>query len=445
MTQQQAIVMGGSIAGLLASRVLSDFYDRVIILDRDRLPVTPQPRRGVPQSVQPHVLFTQGYRILEDFFPKIGKDLQAAGAVPIDWGREFHYFNQGAWNATADTDSELVSFTCTRPLLEATIRQRLQQRENVEFWSNCRVIGLEGSAEGQEVSGVRFTTPEHPQTQIAKADLVVDASGRGSLAPSWLKALGMTPPPVTRVDAHLGYATRRYRIPENAHFPWKVMLIAQEPPDNPRLGYLAQVEDNQWISTLGGYERDYPPLEDEGFLNFARSLADSEFYDCIRQAEPLSELRAHRATANRLYHYEKIKLPRGFVALGDAVCALCPVYGQGMTVSALSAEVLANCLEMAQRRGSPLDSNDFQKRLARNNAYPWSVAVGQDSAFPSVQSAASRSNPFSSLLQGYFRRLLKLSHQDGSFHVRFMAIAHMVASPLSLFHPRLLWQALVKG
>lgn len=442
---QQAIVIGGSIAGLLASRVLSDFYDRVIILDRDRLPLTPQPRRGVPQSVQPHVLFTQGYRILEDFFPHIGKDLQAAGAVPIDWGREFHYFNQGAWNATTDGESGLVSFTCTRPLLEATIRQRLQQRDNIELQSNRRVIGLEGDANSQEVSGVRFTTPEHPEPQTAKADLIVDASGRGSLASQWLKDLGMTPPPVTRVDAHLGYATRRYRIPENADFSWKVMLIAQNPPDNPRLGYLAQVENNQWIATLGGYERDYPPLEDEGFLDFARSLAHREFSDCIRQAEPLSELRAHRATANRLYHYEKIKLPRGFVALGDAVCALCPVYGQGMTVSALSAQVLANCLEIAQRQGHPLDNNDFQKRLARNNAFPWSVAVGQDSAFASVQSPVSRPNPLDSLLKAYFSRLLKLSHHDATFHVRFMAMAHMVASPLSLFHPCILWQALVKG
>lgn len=115
-----------------------------------------------------------------------------------------------------------------------------------------------------------------------------------------------------------------------------ILLISQEPPAQTRLGYLAAVEQQEWIATLGGYGQDYPLIEEQGFLKFAQSLSDPTFYHAIAQAEPCSEIRAHRATANRLYHYENIDLPDGLIAIGDLVCALCPVYGQGMTVCAMS-------------------------------------------------------------------------------------------------------------
>jgi len=452
MAERQALVMGGSIAGLLAARVLSDFFDRVVVVDRDRLPDTSVPRRGVPQSVQPHVLFSRGYRILEDLFPGIGKDLSAAGAVPIDWGKEFHYFSQDHWNATTDHESGLVSFTCTRPLLESTIRQHVRRLPNVELLAHHRVVRLVGDRTTHQISGVRLTSPESPQPQILSAHLVVDASGRGTQTPNWLKALGMMPPPVTRVDAGLGYATRRYRIPEEQQTPWKVLLISQEAPNNRRLGYLAQVEHSEWIATLGGYEHDYPPLESQGFVNFAKSLASPEFYQAVCQAEPVSDACAHRATANRLYHYEQIEMPKGLIALGDAVCALSPVYGQGMTVSALSSQVLRHWLASTQASGMhsqqagfpPLNTAQFQKHLARSNGFPWSVAVGEDAKFPAAQVPASQPNPAEVFFQRYLTRLLRLAHQDADLHVRFMAMAHMVVSPLSLFSLPVLWKVLVK-
>ncbi|MCY7274230.1 MAG: monooxygenase, partial [Phormidesmis sp. CAN_BIN44] len=129
----QAVVIGGSIAGLLTARVLADFYDSVVVVERDRVPDNPENRRGVPQSPQPHVLFTKGYRILEELFPGIGDDLTVAGAVAIDWAREFHYFNEGAWNRRADEPTDIASFTCSRPLLEWAIRQRLAAFSAVKF------------------------------------------------------------------------------------------------------------------------------------------------------------------------------------------------------------------------------------------------------------------------------------------------------------------------
>lgn len=140
--RNHAIVMGGSIAGMLSARVLADSFDSVTIVETDKLPQTAQARKGVPQSVQPHVLFTRGYRILSELFPGIGADLTAAGALTIDWAREFHYFGQVGWSASAQSPSDIVSFTCSRPLLEWAIRQRLSDFSNVRFVEQHRVTGL---------------------------------------------------------------------------------------------------------------------------------------------------------------------------------------------------------------------------------------------------------------------------------------------------------------
>ncbi|MBD2082986.1 monooxygenase [Leptolyngbya sp. FACHB-17] len=429
---QHAIVIGGSMAGLLAARVLSEQFERVTIVDRDQLPLSAEPRRGVPQSVQPHVLFSKGYQILEELFPGIGETLAARGAVEFDWGKDFLYFQKGNWTPTTETPIGLKSYTCTRPLLESTVRQRVSSLPNVELLQNQRVIGLWGNA--TSIQGIKL------QQGGLSAQLVVDASGRSTHLPEWLQNLGLTPPPMTVVDPGLGYATRRYRIPAEALPDAKIVLISQEPPDQPRLGYLAQVEADQWIATLGGYGRDYPPLNDQGFVKFAQTLSDSAFYQAIVHAEPLSEIQAHRATVNRLYHYENTKLPDGLIALGDAVCALCPIYGQGMTVSAMSSLVLRRWLQRS--RNSTLKGMSFQKQLARSNAFPWSIATGSDSKFSTTKGAIPPSWA-GELFQAYADRLAVRAQNDVDLHLQFLQIGHMLKSPGLLFHPQLILKALL--
>ncbi|MGG6264959.1 FAD-dependent oxidoreductase [Leptolyngbya sp. AN03gr2] len=430
MPSQHAIVIGGSIAGLLAARVLSEQFERVMIVDRDQLPLSADPRRGVPQSVQPHVLYAKGYRILEELFPGIGEDLTAAGAVSFDWGQDFLFFQAGTWTPRTETPTELKSFTCTRPLLESTIRQRVSKLPNVEFLEQQRVIGLLGDR--ASIRGIKT------QQKDLMAQLVVDASGRSSQLPQWLQSLGLTSPRSTVVDPGLGYATRRCRIPARDQPDGKVLLISQEPPNQPRLGYLAQVEADQWIATLGGYGKDYPPTDHEGFLQFAQSLDNPAFYRAIVDSEPLSEVQVHRATVNRLYHYEEIQMPNGLIAIGDSVCALCPIYGQGMTVSALSALVLRRWLEQSKT------SQDFQKQLARNNTFPWSLATGFDSKFPTTKGAIAP-NRFSKVFQAYADRLMICAQKDVSIHLEFLQMAHMLKSPSVLLNPRLVMKALMSS
>lgn len=449
-SKNPAIVIGGSIAGMLAARVLADHFENVIIIETDKLPDYPSIRKGVAQSVQPHVLFTKGYRILEELFPGISTSLSAAGAISIDWAKEFHYFTDARWNANNSDDSDIVSVTCSRPLIEWAIRQKLTQFSNVQFLEQHRVTGLLTNPNKTAITGVCLHSLVDKTSNSMPASLVVDAAGRRSNAPQWLESLGFTPPPETIINPFLGYATRRYRQPEGFTSDWKVLLISQQPPTNTRLGYLAKIENGEWIATLGGYGRDFPPTDEAGFLEYASTLASPKFYEAIQNAQPISPIYAHRATANRMRHYEKIKLPLGFVALGDAVCALCPVYGQGMTVSALSAIVLRDWLKTSQNSktlalGNPVN---FQKNLAKSNQLSWMLATSQDSRFPTT---AGKNEPgmLGSMLGGvlgwYMQQLQVMASEQASIQTMFMEVAHLLKSPIVLYHPKLILRVLARS
>ncbi|MEM7591177.1 MAG: FAD-dependent monooxygenase [Cyanobacteria bacterium P01_A01_bin.83] len=431
----RVIVIGGSIAGLISARVLVDYFQQVIIVERDELSPTPQARRGVPQSVQPHVLLTKGYRLLEEFFPGIKAELRDNAALSIDWGQEFHHYFEKHWGIVTPEPSDIVSVTCSRYLLEWIIRQELVKLPRIKIRQQSKVTGLVYDEASNQVRGVQLNEEE----QI-NADLVVDASGRSSQANQWLQEIGQTPAPETIINPFLGYATRRYRLPDNFKPNWKVLLISQTPPHDTRLGYLARIENDELIATLGGYGKDFPPLDDRGFLEFAHSLAQPDFYQAIAKATPTSPIYAHRATANRQRNYEQITLPAGIIAIGDAVCALCPVYGQGMTVSALGAKTLQAWLANSPNK---LDNNRFQQQLAKSNSLHWTLATNQDSRFPSTVGAKQpQSGIFGKIMTSYMNRLLSKSTVEPSLHLRYLEVAHSLRSPLSLYHPQVMWQVL---
>lgn len=439
---KRAVVIGGSITGLLSAKVLSEFFDEVLIVERDTIENRAADRKGVPQSPQPHILLAQGYRILAQFFPGLGDDLQAAGAVPVDWGQDFSYFSFGGWSASHPTRTELQSFSCTRPLLETVVRQHVERISSVKRLSPYRVEALTGSSE--HITGVRCThRSDRGDQKVLTADLVIDASGRSTNAAKWLADFMTQPLTVDTVDAGLGYATGRYRLPDDWQASWKVLLIGHAPPENNRLGYLAQVENNELIATLGGYCRDYPPLAQADFLKAAQALPSQEFYQAIAHCTPTSEIKAYRSTANKRHRYDQLKqMPAGFVALGDAVCALCPAYGQGLTTSAMSAMVLQGWLAkswptQAVKHTQSLNSLAFQKQLAKTIKPAWAVATKSDSGFDTVKGKL-HSTVLDRVLNGYMQRLIKKSHTDSELNLTLAKISHMVGSPSELFSPRLL-------
>lgn len=430
----RAIVIGGSIAGLLSAKVLSSFYDNVTIVERDDIKSQTAARKGVPQSPQPHILLTRGYRILTDLFPSLAGDLTTAGAVPIDWGKDFHYFSFGGWNAPQSESTDLRSFSCTRPLLEGIIRQQVERLDNVQRLSPYRVEALTGDQAA--ITGVECRhKKDKSDVQFLQADWVVDASGRSTNAAKWLAALGIQPPQLETVDAQLGYATQRYRIPDGWSAPWKVLLVSHQPPDYTQLGYLAQVESNEFIATLGGYSQQYPPLKHEDFLQAAKQLPSAEFYEAIAQSIPTSDIKAYRATANKLHHYETLPhLPTGFIAIGDSVCALCPAYGQGLSTSAMSAITLRDWLRKGHR---PLDALSFQKQLAKKIQPAWNVAAKSDSGFDEAKGRLA-TTPLDRVLSKYMQRMMRKSQGDRELALKLARISHMIDSPVGLLNPKIL-------
>ena len=282
----RAIVIGGSMAGLAAARVLQPHFDQVVILDRDVLSDIPEHRQGVPQGRHAHGLLAGGLRALSTLFPTLEADLRAAGAVAADVVRDIRWHQHGY--DKLQFQSGLDGLLLGRPLLEATLRAHVRRLPRVSFADKVVVQRLLVSADGRTVTGVRirpFGCPEYS----CHADLVVDASGRSSRSPQWLAEQGFEPPPLDELAVNIGYMTRIYhRRPDDLGGNVGT-VIAPRPPHQRRIGFALALEGDRWIVGLGGWMGDHAPADPDGYLAFARSLARPYIYDLISRAEPLSE------------------------------------------------------------------------------------------------------------------------------------------------------------
>jgi 2-polyprenyl-6-methoxyphenol hydroxylase-like FAD-dependent oxidoreductase len=444
-----ALVIGGSMAGLLAARVLTDYFDSVTIVERDRFPKTPGPRRGVPQSCHVHVLLVQGQRILEQLFPGLEAELTAAGASTVDWTADCSMLGFSGWEPRFS--SGLITRTCSRNLLEWTVRHRLAAYSNIRFLDDRQVLGLLSNASKTSVTGVRVRHYNYPQQnpsateEALQANLVVDASGRNSQAPQWLEALGYAPPQETVINSFLGYASRWYRRPAGLRSEWQTLVVWPKPPDSPRAGMLYPIKGDRWILTVAGVGRDYPPTDEAGFLEFTRSLRSSILYEAIKDAQPLSSIYGYRRTENHRRHYERLsRWPEGFVAVGDAVCAFNPIYAQGMTVAAMGALTLAQCLSEQHQRQPNGDltglAQRFQRKLVKVNATPWMMATGEDLRWATTQGG----QPAGSyrLMHWYLDRVRLLTTENPNALKAFMEVLHLLKPPTTLFRPDILVQVL---
>lgn len=441
-----AVVIGGSIAGLTAARVLSDHFQQVTIVERDTPPEPAAFRKGAPQTRHPHALLKRGELILEEMFPGLVAELLTNGAITANFGDEVGFYLSGSWISPF---SSAITFTsCSRPLLESTVYRKLTALPNVRVLHQHEMQGLLLDSHNERVTGVRLTDRSGPAPKELEvpAALVVDASGRTSKAPHWLKEWGYTPPAETEINAFTGYATRIYRKPDDYTSKWKAVYMMAMAPQTPRGAVILPMEGDRWHVSLIGVGRDYPPQEEAAFLEFLRGLPSSIFYDALRNAEPITEIYGYRDASNRMRYYEK--LPRyidGFVVTGDAVYAFNPIYGQGMTTAALSAQALDRCLREQRAMISTEHLNGlarrFQKGLAGVIAAPWQLATGQDIRWPTTVGGA-RPDPATRLLQGYLDKVLAVAPHDPLVAEAFIQVQSMLKGPESLFHPKVLWQVL---
>ncbi|MGH3939452.1 MAG: FAD-dependent oxidoreductase [Pseudonocardiaceae bacterium] len=431
---EHAIVLGASMAGLLAARVLADAYDRVTVVERDHLPSDVAHRQGVPQSRHVHLLHARGRELLDELFPGFTEQVVQAGAQAADTS-DFRLLLSG--HHLRQIDIGVLGLAASRPLVEAQVRRRVWALPSVRFIEGCDVVGLVADSERSRITGVRIASrtgsdPEQPVT----ADLVVDATGRGSRTPMWLEQFGYPRPETDRVEIGLGYASRRYRLRPGALGDDLGVLIAPT-PDTPRGGLVAALEGGLHIVTLGGILGDHPPLDPAGFDAFAASVSFPDLAEAIVGAEAVGDPALFRFPASVRYRYERLRrFPAGLLVLGDAVCSFNPIYGQGMTVAAMEAATLRDLL----LAGSAPAAQDYFRRIAKLIDAPWEVNVSADLAFPGVPGQRTAKVRMANV---YLPRLHAAASTDSSLARAFLRVMGMIDQPAGLLRPdrllRVLW------
>jgi 2-polyprenyl-6-methoxyphenol hydroxylase-like FAD-dependent oxidoreductase len=404
-------------------------------------------RTGAPQARHAHVLLKGGELALEQLFPGLRDELVGQGALMVNAGLDLALQLFGRWRQPYHSAIDVLA--CSRPLLEHALYRRLSTHPHVTFIHDREVVGLCTDEQRAQVTGVQVRSRSgqapQPETTI-EANLVVDASGRGSRAPQWLAALGYTPPVETTISAQAGYASRIYQRPPQFEPGWKALSLAPTAPTATRGGVILPMEGDRWHVTLVGMAGDYPPTDEAAFLAFARSLPNPQLYTAILRAQPLSDIWGARNLDNRLRDYAK--LPRyleGFLVCGDSIYALNPLYAQGMTVATMSALAIDECLR-AQRRAHPTGdlrglAQRVQTRIGKVVAGPWQLATGEDRRWPTTEGAEALPLP-ARLLQQYAGQVLQTMLTDATVAEAFTRVQQMIAPPTLFFRPDVLLRVL---
>ncbi|MFF5207164.1 FAD-dependent oxidoreductase [Streptosporangium sp. NPDC000396] len=434
---ERAVVLGGSMAGLLAARVLAEAYTDVLVVDRDELTGVTTARRGVPQGRHVHGLLARGQQILEELFPGFTEGTIAAGVPTGDLGELRWYFN-GVRLQPASTG--LVCVSAARPVLESHVRARVSALPNVTFLERCDIAGLVTTPDHSRVTGVRVQRQEEGSAEeVLEADLVVDATGRGSRTPVWLEQFGYERPAEERIKINLTYTTRHYRLPDEAILRGDLSINPVSSPSHPRGAFFSRIENGRCVLSLTGVLGDSAPADPDGFLDFVRSLPVPDIYEVIRDAEPLDDPVSFRYPASVRRHYERLdRFPDRLLVMGDAACSFNPVYGQGMTVAALEALTLRTHLQ----RGAPPQPLRFLKDISDVIDVPWNISAGGDLSFPEVEAPRPL---MVRVMNAYMAKLQAAATRDGSITRTFMRVAGLVDPPQALMSPGMMFRVLWNG
>jgi 2-polyprenyl-6-methoxyphenol hydroxylase-like FAD-dependent oxidoreductase len=384
---KRAIVVGAGMGGLAAAGALVDYFEHVIVFERDRLPSEAAHRAGTPQARHVHVLLAGGQCAFESLFPGVTTELVKAGAVPIRMAVDTRSELAG-YDPFPQRDLGWDNFSMSRPLAEYVVRKELAKRTNVALREHCRVAALAvGGANGGAVSGVRLAE-DNGEGEVVTADVVVDASGSGALTLAVLQSTGIAAPAETRIGVDLAYATAVFSIADDAPGDWKGVFTFPNPPTGSRGALMMPIEGSRWILSLGGAHGDTPPGNLDGFLAFAEQLRTATIYRAIKRAKPMTEVGRFAFPESVRRHFERMDFfPRGLITLGDALCRFNPIYGQGMSVAAQEACILRDLLAAHTAARDPLEGlpQAFFTAIQEVIDTPWVTAAVQDFAYPQTR------------------------------------------------------------
>jgi 2-polyprenyl-6-methoxyphenol hydroxylase-like FAD-dependent oxidoreductase len=428
-----AVVIGGSMAGLLSARVLSEHFETVSVVERDPLSDAPDARKGVPQARHAHGFWERGLLATDRLLPGLRSELIDGGAITGDLARDFvwHHFGRAKLREAVGVPATVM----TRPFLEQRIRGRVMGLHSIRFVTGQTVSGFMSDPDNTRITGVKIKRADGSRWQLA-ADLVVDASGRSGVVSRWLEGLGYGSPAESKVRIDVTHVTRFFRRTRAADALG--YLVGTTPPLGRRGGLCFAVEGDRWQMTLVGLVGEEPPTDAFGFAEYARSLPIPQLYDITRSEEALSDAVVYRFPFDRRRHYERLSLfPEGLIAIGDALASFNPAYGQGMTVAALEVEALDRIL----RASVDLDgiARRFFGAASRIIDVPWSLAIGEDLRHPGAQ---GKRPWLQGAVNAYYAQVHRAAATDPVACKTFFEVAGLQAPPSKLFTPELLWRSL---
>jgi 2-polyprenyl-6-methoxyphenol hydroxylase-like FAD-dependent oxidoreductase len=459
---EHAIVMGGSWTGMLAAAVLTRYFERVTVIERDTLPVdadsSRKHRKGAPQSAQIHIIVDMGIAFVTALLPGFEAALAAAGGRQGDRGRAFGWHHRGGWRPRRALGMPM--WFASRPVIEWTVRSLvLGTFRGITVMERTRILGILGGPHGT-ITGVRVTPLAGHDAPVVDeneqeltADLILDCTGKASRSAAWLAELGYGEVREERVDPSIQYATRFYqRPPEAVAEQGDFGLILHAPPGHPRGPHYAgalSVEDNQlvlWAVLLGRKA----PKDDAEMMAFLRGLDAPEFHQLVSgplAATPVldDDVRVYGSGPMFRRHFHRLRrFPENFVVLGDAFCVTDPAFGLGLSLSANGISALNETLLRRSRRGR-LNLRGFGKemmgRLAWRTFFPWLLTTGEDYRFD-VTVGPYKANPIIRVLQWYADRLFGLALRDAYVDREVMGVIGVISQPLRVAHPRVLWHML---
>ena len=433
---ERAVVLGASMAGLLAARVLSEFYGTVTLVERDVLPEAAAHRRGVPQGRHMHALWSSGSHALGQLFPGLLDELVAAGANVLDEGDlsqasmrvRGHELNR----STAFTDpASVVVYLASRPFLESHVRRRVRAIANVTILDGYDVVAPVAT-DPHHITGARVVNRNAGEETVLDAELVVDAMGRAARTPAFLENLGFGRPVEQRSSGGpLSYSSQLLAIPAGV-ITEKVTGVLPVPGQSDGGGLLAY-EDGTWLLTVARLAGREPPTDLAGVISLTAQFAPPSLVAALRAAEPIGDVSVFRFPGGVWRRYDKMRrFPAGLLVFGDAICSFNPIYGQGMTVAVREAVALRDCLANDARTDL---SRRFFRAAAKQIRPVWLLNQLNDYSLWQID---GRPSVLKRMMSWEMDKAISATANDAVLTEAVFRVMNLVDPPTRLLHPFLM-------
>ncbi|MER5299377.1 FAD-dependent monooxygenase [Streptomyces lasiicapitis] len=437
---ERAVVVGGGYAGLVTARVLADHFAEVLVLERDPVRTDTGVHPHVPQGYHAHALLARGGDALEALFPGLRAELAELGAPVFDYGERISFLLPSGYAPRDPVGVHIQTFT--RDELERRLRQRVLALPSVRLLAATRCETVTASAPGR-LDRVRYRTDGADESVEVTADLVVDASGRSTPIDNWLADAKLPESGKTVIKAKITYTSACYERPPEDEQDFDVAYQMTFAPDVARGGVVLAVEHHRWMCSLFGFDQQVPPTDDEGYLDFAHTLGNPRIAEQIKRGTRQGEIHRYTNPGNEWrLHHKNARWPERLIAVGDSLCVFNPVYGQGLTVAALEAELLGDLLRRraADRRAADRRADDASALDGLSRAYhgeaarviqvPWTLATSSDLMWsPEGQPRSAR------FAHWYNQHVFALAVHDPGVWARFVRVLNMMAPPSLLLRP----------